>query len=119
MEVRNWLYEDGDLLPLVSGNFKFEKKPSIIYANKNSSGQDLSKVMNHPNRYMSREFCENLSKSESPFIYIDDYISKEFVGGNEYRADQIKQLLTEIEDQNSLMKGRSVYEILKNMDWIL
>ena len=35
----------------------------IIYANKNSSGQDLSKVMNHPNRYMSREFCENLRNS--------------------------------------------------------
>ena len=71
--------------------------------------------MNHPNRYMSSEFCENLSNSESPFNYIDDYISKEFVGGNEYRADQIKQLLTEIEDQNSLIKGRSIYEILKNM----
>ena len=44
-----------------------------------------------------------------------DYISKEFVGDNQYRADQIKKLLTDIEDQNSLIKGKSVYEILKNM----
>ena len=51
----------------------------IINANKNSSGQDLAKVMNHPNRYMSSEFCENLSNSESPFNYIDDYISSEDV----------------------------------------
>ena len=86
----------------------------IIAANKKSSGVDLSKVMNQPNRYMSREFCDKLSKSESPFLYINEYISKEFVGNNEYRADQIKQLLAEIEDQNSLMKKRSVYSILKN-----
>ena len=29
MEVRDWLYEDGGLLPLVSDNFKFEKNYSI------------------------------------------------------------------------------------------
>ena len=28
-EVRDWLYEDGGLLPLVSGNFKFEKNYKI------------------------------------------------------------------------------------------
>ena len=29
MEVENWLYEDGALLPLVSNNFKFEKEYRI------------------------------------------------------------------------------------------
>ena len=41
-------------------------------------------------------------------------ISKEFTGKNEYRGDPIKRFLNEIENQNSLMKERSVYEILKN-----
>ena len=66
------------------------------------------------NGHIFSDFCENLKTIETPMLYICEHISKEFTGKNEYRGDPIKQFLNEIENQNSLMKERSVYEILKN-----
>lgn len=82
----------------------------IIHTPDDARGEDFAFVINRPNRYTTNEFREHLSESSEPVAFLQDYVENAFPENEKYRVEPVEKLLKDIQELNSRLIDRSIFE---------